>query len=500
VDLKSTVPRTREFESLSPRLSNLNVILPEIWEGFNNSMPHRYCMARPHMRLGMLLVLLMFMAGCIYSSTPEWGTGDGQVHVDIDGDSADIKSKMGGGFDETISIVGCGESQMKVTGMLISSEIYSEHPDLDNVESAMGAAVIIHTMTWSTAESVEEGKAGRIGLKDWSSPLNPSEAVGSKLSENENEWEVIGIIPASENVAEGLNVLQHWHQPIELTGYVLDGDGLASVSAENCKLDGQGHGMVITNIKTEQGVVSIDGEDDDEYSLGDTDIFGGWTFILFFLIFGVGGGVGLFIVSTMVIRQGARATAEALLGREGFAKALQMKKDLKQSKKDGLESAADRAAKQKKSSGPPPKKKSKGEDVAISGFSLDSVLSTNDSDEGPQTFGGGNSVVVTSEAKEIQSSQPTATSIPEISNSPMPSASVVSSQPEPAKRGHFSASMSRSATQPTQAASPSKANKPVKRRAVKKRAIKPAEPEPEPVPEEKRASIADDEEFSDFSF
>tara|TARA_B100001769_G_scaffold115911_1_gene90425 strand:- start:135 stop:1508 length:1374 start_codon:yes stop_codon:yes gene_type:complete len=457
-------------------------------------------MARPHMRLGMLLVLLMFMAGCIYSSTPEWGTGDGQVHVDINEDSADIKSKMGGGFDETISIVGCGESQMKVTGMLISSEIYSEHPDLDNVESAMGAAVIIHTMTWSTAESVEEGKAGRIGLKDWSSPLNPSEAVGSKLSENENEWEVIGIIPASENVAEGLNVLQHWHQPIELTGYVLDGDGLASVSAENCKLDGQGHGMVITNIKTEQGVVSINGEDDDEYSLGDTDIFGGWTFILFFLIFGVGGGVGLFIVSTMIIRQGARATAEALLGREGFAKALQMKKDLKQSKKDGLESAADRAAKQKKSSGPPPKKKSKDEDVAISGFSLDSVLSSDDSDEGPQTFGGGNSVVVTSEAKEIQSSQPTATSIPEISNSPMPSANVVSSQPEPTKRGHFSASMSRSATQPTQAASPSKGNKPVKRRAVKKRASKPAEPEPEPVAEERRASIADDEEFSDFSF
>ena len=459
-------------------------------------------MARPHMRLGMLLVLLMFMAGCIYSSTPEWGTGDGQVHVEIDGDSAEIKSKMGQGFDETLSVVGCGESQMKVTGMLISSEVYSEHPDLDNVESAMGAAVIIHTMTWSSAESVEEGKAGRISLKDWSSPLNPSEAVGSKLSDNENDWEVIGIIPGSENIAEGLNVLQHWHQPIELTGYVLDGNGLASVSEENCKLDGQGHGMVITNIKTEQGVVSLDGEHDDEYSLGDTDIFGGWTFILFFLIFGVGGGVGLFIVSTMIIRQGARATAEALLGREGFAKALQMKKDLKQSKKDGLESAADRSAKQKKAAGPPPKKKSKEEDVAISGFSLDSVLSSGDSDDGPKTFGGGNSVVVTSEAKEMQSSQPVVSSKPEISNSPMPSAGVVSSQPEPAKREHFSSSMSRTATQPTQAASPTKASQPVKRRAVKKRAAKPAapEPEPEPVVEERRASVADDEEFSDFSF
>ena len=459
-------------------------------------------MARPHMRLGMLLVLLMFMAGCIYSSTPEWGTGDGQVHVKIDGDSAEIKSKMGQGFDETLSVVGCGESQMKVTGMLISSEVYSEHPDLDNIESAMGAAVIIHTMTWSSAESVEEGKAGRISLKDWSSPLNPSEAVGSKLSDNENDWEVIGIIPGSENIAEGLNVLQHWHQPIELTGYVLDGNGLASVSEENCKLDGQGHGMVITNIKTEQGVVSLDGEHDDEYSLGDTDIFGGWTFILFFLIFGVGGGVGLFIVSTMIIRQGARATAEALLGREGFAKALQMKKDLKQSKKDGLESAADRSAKQKKAAGPPPKKKSKEEDVAISGFSLDSVLSSGDSDDGPKTFGGGNSVVVTSEAKEMHSSQPVVSSMPEISNSPMPSAGVVSSQPEPAKREHFSSSMSRTATQPTQAASPTKASQPVKRRAVKKRAAKPAapEPEPEPVVEERRASVADDEEFSDFSF
>ena len=217
---------------------------------------------------------------------------------------------------------------------------------------------------------------------------------------------------------------------------------------------------------------------------------------------GVGGGIGLFILSTMVIRQGARATAETLLGREGFAKAIQMKKDLRRSKKDGLESPADRAAKQRKSS-PPPKKKSKQEDVAISGFSLDSVLQSDTDDDGPKTFGGGNSVVVTNEAKDMDSSAPAVTSIPEISNSPMPSAGVVSSQPEPAQRGHFSASMSRSsATQPTKAAEPTQASKPIRRRAVKKRASQEteSEPEPEPVVENKRASIADDEEFSDFSF
>ena len=455
-------------------------------------------MAHRQARLGMLLVLLMFMAGCIYNDTPEWGTGDGQVHVEIDGDNAEIKSKMGGGFEETIPIVGCGEAKIKVTGMLISSEVYSEHPDLSDVQSAMGAAVIIHKMSWSSAEAIEEGKAGRVSLKDWSEPLNPSEAVGSKLSDNEKDWEVIGIIPASENIAEGLNILQHWHEPIEILGYALDGNGLAGVSAETCDLEGQGHGMVVTSIKTEQGVVSLNGEHDDEYSLGDTDIFGGWTFILFFLIFGIGGGIGLYVVSTMVIRQGAKATAEALLGREGFAKAMQMKKDLRKSKKDGLESPADRAPPKQKS---PPKRK-KEESVAIPGFSLDSVLQSENDDDGPKTFGGGNSVVVTSEAKKMQEPQPVATSVPEISNAPMPSSNVISSQPEPAKREHFSSSMSRSSPQPTRSASP-QTSKPVKRRSVKKRAARAqpeTEPEQQPVVENKRASVADDEEFSDFSF
>ena len=150
-------------------------------------------------------------------------------------------------------------------------------------------------MSYSAAEDVEDGSAGRIDIKDWSSPINPTESVGSKLSTNEDEWEVVGIIPASENVADGLNVLQHWHQAIELRGYVVETDGVESATDEGCELDGQGHAMIVTNIKTEQGVVSLDGNSDDEYSLGDTDIFGGWTFILFFLVVGFGGGTTLYL-------------------------------------------------------------------------------------------------------------------------------------------------------------------------------------------------------------
>ena len=177
-----------------------------------------------------------------------------------------------------------------------------------------------------------------------------------------------------------------------------------------------------------------------------------------------------------------------------------MKKDIKQSKKDGLQTPAERSAPKKKTA--PPQKKRKEQDVAIPGFSLDSVLQSDNDDSGPKTFGGGNSVVVTNEAKEMESSRPVASSMPQITNSPMPSAGVVSSQPEPAKREHFSSSMSRSATQPTPAADPSKGSRPVKRRSVKKRASEISQPEPEPdrVVENKRASIADDEEFSDFSF
>ena len=76
-------------------------------------------MARLHLRLGMLLVLIMFMSGCIYSSTPEWRTEDGQVHVKIDGDTAKVQSKLGEGFDETVPIEGCEDSKIKVTGLLI---------------------------------------------------------------------------------------------------------------------------------------------------------------------------------------------------------------------------------------------------------------------------------------------------------------------------------------------------------------------------------------------
>jgi hypothetical protein len=582
-------------------------------------------MARPQAPLAMLLVLLMLMAGCIYSDTPEWGTGEGQIkvvidtdagfnegHIDVndapvyseeqtenggdvlahikmksgysqswdsidvrieangtehdcvelaeadaeglkctysyaDGDqywdiseeltisegaNADlvprdedgeyilglidfivsvpestggkirVQSKLGSGFSEDIPVTACHSGvAFKVTGLLITSMIYETHNEDDSIESAMGAAVIIDTMSWSDAESVKEGTAGRVPIKDWTSPINPAPAGGSnELKTNAETWEIIGIIPASENIADGLNVLEHWHQPIELTGYILEegGSGLGAVDTDTCELEDQGHAMVVTNIRTEEGIVSFDGESDDEYMLGDTDVFGRFSFIFFFIAFGIGGGVGLFLVSTMIIRTGAKATAETLLGREGFAKAVQMKMDLKSSKKEGFERAEDRAAKGRENN-PPPKEDS-AEDVTIPGFSLDNILASGDREGVRGSFSESSSVVITSEAKEMSAKSVANTTTAVTNNAPVSSSNVTSSLPEPAaKKEHFSSSMA-SSNLPPQQSKTSTPNKPIKRRSVKKRAVKSAvKNEPEPVVENKSASVSDDDDFSDFS-
>ena len=117
-------------------------------------------MAGRKVQVALLATLLLLMSGCIYADTPEWGTGDGQIKVTIDSSSntADIQSKMGEGYsNDNVPLIECENSTIKVTGLIISSQVYSEHPLDDSIQSAMGAAVIIHKMSYSEAENFEEG-------------------------------------------------------------------------------------------------------------------------------------------------------------------------------------------------------------------------------------------------------------------------------------------------------------------------------------------------------
>ena len=478
-------------------------------------------MARSQTRLALLLILVMFIAGCVSEPTPDWGTDDGEMKVTLSDGKAKIVSKLGTkDYDKEHVLLGCDNSPITITGLLLTSTIYSEHTNAEGLAQAVGAAVIIHQMSWSDAANVEDGTAGRIGLKDWTEPLYPTEKVGNKLGDNEGVWIIIGIIPATENVAYGLNIVEEWHQAIRITGFIVTDDDMYDwpVDEDNedeCSLKqygGTGDAMVIEKIETEIGVVSSDGDDDDEWALGDTDIFGAWTFILIFIVIAGGGGFGLFIFSTMMVRQGATTTAKTLLGREGFAKALEMRRDLKKAKKEKIEDSEETRAVPKEETYSPSKPKRGAEEPveSIGGFSLDNILSSAHTIGGESTGISGGGVVISDDAAEmsrVQSATSPAkdTSKQQYSNIDSqsysaPSSNVMSSRSEPStKRSHFSSTISPSsskATIPGSAAQPTKAAKPMKRRAVKKRKVEPEYDEP--APSQRSPSVADDD-FDDFS-
>jgi hypothetical protein len=481
-------------------------------------------MAGTRVRLALLLGAMFILAGCLSAPTPDWGKGTGEIHVEFVGKDAKIHSGIGTvAYDETINLIDysvdsesiCDRNKISVTGQLLTSIIYESHTDdaVDH-EQAIGASVIIHKMSFNEAKNVEEGKGGRVDLKPWISPLTPQEKVGNKISEFEADWAVIGIIPGSENIADNLNILEDWHQAITIDGYVLNVTRGSIEVDDSCVVLGQGHAMVITKITTETGVVTMEGDDDDEWSMGDTDIFGGWTFLFFFMIAAGGGGFGLYIVSTMLMRQGATSTAKTLLGREGFEKAVQMKKDLKKDRAENISSSSETRAKPKAT----PKREVINEEPSerLAGFSLDSVLSSGHSIGGPGEFSGGGVTITESAAGMVDSQiEPVE---PVVSHSPVNSVSSVNpvssapsgpsrgqtySQPESVsdKKGHFSSAMRSSsiATQPSRAASPTEAAKPVKRRSVKKRAVTEEQQPPQKTPEPVRRSSVADDDFDDFS-
>ena len=86
----------------------------------------------------------------------------------------------------------------------------------------------------------------------------------------------------------------------------------------------------------------MDGEDDDEWVQGNVPILGRAGFIMFFLIAGIGGGVGAFILSQGLVLKSAKGTMRTLLGEGGLEKVAQVKKDMKSAKEAGMESPDDR--------------------------------------------------------------------------------------------------------------------------------------------------------------
>ena len=516
-------------------------------------------------RLALLLVCTMFLAGCLGPDTAEWGSSGIEVEIDRNpATEASITTALSTtkATYESLSPVGCevGEEivtaknasdRIKFTGYLSASVLYDSHDPINgakNMDIAVTAAVAIQAMSNSEAENVKDGEGARIDVKEWNIPLMPETRAGTVDldeidSETESDWYVLGLIPTTENINDGFRSLSEWHKPITIHGYLIspttvngsaftiDGKSqsngyhrstgsFAHTVDDNCNLNVginnlQSVYVLVEEIEIDGRVVSSNGNDADEWKLGHVPFIGRGGFITFFIIVGIGGSVGMFLLSQMIVRQGAKETMKTLLGDEGIAKIKKVAADLKRDKKSGTMSPTERKRQHdredKKIDSQKPKKSSKKDDAGISGFDLDSALSGSSSD-GPSEFGGSSSsVVVTDESKKLEKEmsesevaagsafgqQDTWTPPPKRDSAPV--SNVVSSERTPKRTEHFSSVRQDSTPKPK----PKSAKAPVKRRAAKKRKTAspaPRDPEPESEAKPEPQTFDEEDDFSDFSF
>ncbi len=484
----------------------------------------------------MCLIACMVLAGCLGPSSASWGNGSGAVSVNFSMESTTVKTTLAGDA-RTISElvpVGCTPGSeggtlesgaggaITFTGYLASSQFYDAHDPVmgpKGLELGVTTAVAIQSMSFDQAASVVDGDGARIDVKQWSSPLQPETGAGSvnleKVdSESDTDWFVLGLIPTTEDILSGMKALGEWHQPVVVHGYL--------VSAENASNNQYGYqadwhrtdndcGMTIgttnrqdtlvlvSKITLEDATVSANGEADDEWVQGDVPFLGRAGFILFFLAGGIGGAVGLFVVSKQMMMKSAKKSMRILIGDEGMKKAASVKTDAKAAKAAGMESPTQRQKRKKKErdalareeakSTPAPKKapkKKKAED-ALGGFDLDSVLASTSTGRPTASSAPSerkSSVVATESAQEMDR-------MSEQGSSAMSLPASVGQQrrSSPSNVGGAPDSPAEERKKPT-----------VRRRKAVKKA-KPAHQAPEVESESTAPRYEEDEEdFSDFSF
>jgi hypothetical protein len=502
----------------------------------------------------------MLFAGCLGANTAEWGNAG--IDVDFSSDEASITTNLGDGESsfEDLSPIGCnvGEEispsknagdRIQFQGFLSASMLYDTHDPIDGargMDTAVTAAVAIQAMSEADANNVKDGEGARIDIKQWNIPLMPETRAGTVDldeidQESESGWYVLGLIPTTENLNDGFKALTEWHKPITIHGYLISPtlvngsaftiDGQSQTTGfykegtqsyhhtlnNDCELNVgtsnlQSVYVLVDKIELNGEVISSSGNSDDEWKHGDVPILGRAGFILFFLVVGIGGAVGMFILSQMIVRQGAKETMKVLLGDEGIAKIKKVASDLRRDKKSGNISPTERKRQQdkqdrevKKQRKPPGK--SKDNTGPIAGFDLDSALSSNSEDDGPQEFGSNaSSVVVSQEAIKLEQQainnepavQEEAWTPPTSTRTSSPVSNVVSSQPARKKTEHFTGSVRKEASAP-KAAAPIKKRRATKKRKATKPAQEPVEPEPQNEEKVHQEAFEEDEDFSDFS-
>ena len=227
-------------------------------------------MKRQHLVL-VAIALLIPLSGCVAPSGPEWGEGQGTVKVTTIDTNHTVETWLGTtNHTYVIQQHGCegpdliegSTAPISVEGWMSASAIYDDHSalDRDDLTNAVGASAAVNLMSFESAGFIETGI--RVEPTKWDDPLRPEtgNGEGDLDGEPEGAWAIIGVIPATEEVAQGITILDSWHQPIRIEGFVLDGSisstNPADATLMGCRLSGSVAGgtpvqklvMVVTSV------------------------------------------------------------------------------------------------------------------------------------------------------------------------------------------------------------------------------------------------------------
>ena len=490
------------------------------------------------------LILSLALVGCLSAAPAEWGTGQGMVSVEMSDDdtSVTIHKRLSSDSNNDIvaveaPIIGCntnengtipaksrdvtaadhGGDPIRIEGWLATSKIF---PDDDGPSIE---AIIVDVMPIEDAEDIkgiDRNPATEVpGIQDkrWATPLYAEAQFGQDYEsvEQKRGWALIGIIPANENVLDGMAGLQEWNRPIALEGYILHGSdgGLRNIpswetSVQNCELSSNtrfaAH-MVITTIE----IGGVTASESESYSMGSIPIIGGPLYLMIVLIGGGAGAFGTFTYASIQIRTAASKQAAMLMSEKQIKAAGGVVKELKKHKKEVESINKDR----KKSESIAvvddtgvKKVEIKEFDVSATLEGAGAVMEALDSVSHNPNVG----VIQTEASVEMDDK------LREVMEAAMAESSSPSSGPSGRRKGGgvtggglgnrrtMSSSIASEEAVTESEPEPVSRRPPVKRkRAVRTPKENISEPEPEPKPKidtRDGPSISDDDEFSDFSF
>ncbi len=460
------------------------------------------------------------LSGCVTNPVAEWGTDGLTVEVDEGAGTAVILNNLGDstGERETVNLVGCDRShiipevegnisetsykeKVHIDGWLTASKSFPEGVEVvGGAEAASVSSVIVRLTDYDNARQNENG---RLSITKWDYPTTGIKArpPGYMKSSDfpQSGWSVVGLVPGNENVLKGFAALD-WNQKVSLEGWLMHGnesDGswypmaVRATDDGHCRIfagignAGFSGSMVVTSIRLEKhGTI----DDDHAYNAYKVRYLGSSGYVLL-LLAAVAGAFVLYVGSTGVIRTGAKWSAKKMLSEAQMVAAKGMRRELKEAKTT-IEEATGTEMDLEKPDVEKEEKLSKldeGARVDLGDFDVEGALRGQRPD--PRALGsrpeGG--VISTVEADEMD------VELSELQEDLAAQREYEMDAKKSGRRGVF-VPESEGSEEP---AEPEKA-----RKTRRKRKVKEAEPEPEPEPEKpkrKGPSVAEDDDFSDFS-